>query len=90
MQLRARSRPGHGLDLELQPWLRSRSRPDCGLDLESWPRLRSRSRPGHRLDLKPCQIRSSGSRSNLWPGLDLDLSHGHAVAAALDLICGQV
>ena len=39
--------------------------------------LRSRSRPGHRLDLEPWQIRSSGSRSNLWPGLDLDLSHGH-------------
>ena len=56
--------------------LRSRSRPGCGLDLKSQPWLRSRSRPGHRLDLEPWQIRSSGSRSNLQPGLDLDLSHG--------------
>ena len=57
--------------------------------------LRSRSRPGHRLDLEPWHIRFSGSRSNLWPGVDLDLSHGHGsrsnvMAAALDLICGQV
>ena len=65
------------------------------LDLVLQPWLRSRSRPDCGLDLEPWQIRSSGSRSNLWPGLDLDVSHGlgsisNAVAAALDLICSQV
>ena len=46
------------------------------LDLEPWPWLTSRSRPGHRLDLEPLNLMCHGSRSNLWPGLDLDLSHG--------------
>ena len=72
-----------------------RSRPGYRLDLEPQPWLRSRSRPGHRLDLEPWHIRSSGSRSNLWPGLHLDIIHGHdsrsnAMAMVLDLICGQV
>ena len=47
------------------------------LDLEPWPWLTSRSRPGHRLDLEPLDLMCHGSKSNLWPGLDLDLSHSY-------------
>ena len=47
------------------------------LDLQPWPWLTSRSRPGHRLDLEPLDLMCHGCRSNLWPGLDLDLSHSY-------------
>ena len=46
------------------------------LDLEPWPWLTSRSRSGHSLDLEPLDLMCHGSRSNLWPGLDLSHSYG--------------